>query len=575
MAELASELAPTGNWTAAQTRAPFYAIARLRWHMLVNGFRRKGGKGELVGRILVYPLLAAMAFGPSLAVGFGAFYFTFSGHLDRIAWLLWGTFAFCQFLNLNLGQTGSAFDPTQLIRFPLRVRNYVLIRLCFGLLTPANVIGSLMAFAIALGIVIAAPRLWLYTVIALLLFNKTNVLFSRMVFAWVDRWLSTRRAREVFTGLIFAFSLGIQYLNFTFNPAYNHGHTHDISRRVTFILGVYHRIHPLLAWLPPELTTSSLLAAARSALVPYLLSSVAVALYATVFFATFALRMAVEFRGENLSDAANAVAKPSAAKPSSATSTLTSAQASSPARRTLLPPALATLLAKEFLYLRRNLGLFMGLIMPIVLVFFFATRLAVRSGGARWLFPAALAYSLMGVIPFSFNSFGLEGTGSQFYFFAPLRLRDVVFAKNLINILIVAVEIVAVLAIICYIAAPPPLWVIAATLFWVAATLLVAMTFGNRRSLSAPKKVNLARSTRRQATGLSALIGVGIFLGSMAVAGLLAVAAYFTHLLWVLVPVFAGLAAAAALFYGRGLNSIDRYALDHREELFAELCKAS
>ena len=573
MAQLDPELAPNNAWTADQTRAQFYAIACLRWRMLVNGFRRKGGTGELIGRIIVYPVLAGMAFGPSIGAGIAAFSFTFSGHLDHIAWLLWGTFAFCQLLNINLGQPGSTFDPTQLIRFPLRLRNYVLIRLCFGLLTPANVIGSMIAFAIALGIVIAEPHLWLYAAIALLLFNKANILFSRMVFAWVDRWLSTRHAREVFTGLIFAFSIGIQYLNFTFNPAYNHGHNHDISRRVSFILSIYHRIHPLLAWLPPELTTSSLLSAARSAFVPYLLSSVAVALYATVFFATFALRMATEFRGENLSDAANAVSAPRTAKTRLAAAS--TAFRPSPVRRTLLSPTVSTLLAKEFLYLRRNLGLFMGLVMPVVLVFFFATRLAVRSGGASWLFPAALAYSLMGIIPFSFNSFGLEGAGSQFYFFAPLRLRDVVLAKNLVNILIAVLEIFVVLAIISYVAAPPPLWVVAATLLWVLTTLLVALTFGNRRSLSAPKKIDLTRATRKQTTGLSALIAVGIFLGSMAIASLLAVAAFFTHLLWALVPVFALLAAAAALLYGRGLHSIDRYALDHREQLFAELCKAS
>ena len=62
--------------------------------------------------------------------------------------MLWGTFAFCQLLNINLGQPGSTFDPTQLIRFPLRLRNYVLIRLCFGLLTPANVIGSMIALSL-------------------------------------------------------------------------------------------------------------------------------------------------------------------------------------------------------------------------------------------------------------------------------------------------------------------------------------------------------------------------------------------------------------------------------------------
>jgi ABC-2 type transport system permease protein len=244
-------------------------------------------------------------------------------------------------------------------------------------------------------------------------------------------------------------------------------------------------------------------------------------------------------------------------------------------RGSLFSPIISALLAKEILYLRRNLGLFMSVVMPVAFVFLFAGRLATRSSGAAWLFPAALAYSLMGIIPLSFNSFGLEGTGSQLYFFAPVRLRDVVLAKNLINFLLVAAEIVAVLAIISYIAAPPPLWVIAATLLWALATLLVAMAVGNRRSLSAPKKVNLARSTRRQASGLSALIAVGIFLASTLIAAALAIAGYFLHLLWLLVPIFALLAAAAFALYWRSLRSLDRFALDHREQLFEELCKAS
>jgi ABC-2 type transport system permease protein len=570
-------------WTSLQTRSQFYAIARLRWHMLVNGFRRKGGAGELVARIIAYPILAGMAIGPSIGAGFGAFYFAYKGHLDHIAWLLWGTFAFCQLLNINLGQPGSTFDPTQLIRFPLRARTYVLIRLCFGLLTPANVIGSLIAFSIALGIIIAAPHLWLYALVALALFSAANVLFSRMVFAWVDRWLSTRRAREIFTGLIFAFSIGIQWLNFTFNPAYNHGHSHDVTRRVTFMTNLYHRAHPLLAWLPPELTANSLVAAARGALSGYALASLAVALYAGIFFVTFALRIRTEFHGEIFSDAATTRHRhPERSAHRAVEGPAPFAQPSAPSaflpftpRSKILSPILSALLAKEVLYLRRNLGLFMSVVMPVAFVFLFAGRLATRSTGAAWLFPAALAYSLMGVIPLSFNSFGLEGTGSQLYFFSPVRLRDVVLAKNLINFLLVAAEIVAVLAIICYIAAPPPLWVIAATLFWALATLLVAMAVGNRRSLSAPKKVDLTRTTRKQASGLSALIAVGIFFASSAIAAALAIAGYFLHLLWVLVPIYAVLAATAALLYVRGLHSIDSYAQNHREQLFEELCKAS
>jgi ABC-2 type transport system permease protein len=571
-------------WTTSQTRSQFYAIALLRWHMLVNGFRRKGGAGELVARIIAYPILAGLAIGPSIGGGIAAYFFTTHRHLDWIAWLLWGTFAFCQLLNINLSQPGSTFDPTQLIRFPLRARTYVLIRLCFGLLTPANVIGTLIAFAIALGIILAEPHLWFYALLALALFSAANVLFSRMIFAWVDRWLSTRRAREIFTGLIFAFSLGIQWANFTFNPAYNRGRTHspDLSRRVTFIAGLYHRAHPLLAWLPPELTSRSLVAARHADLLRFTGNALAVALYAAVFFAVFALRMSAEFRGENLSDAANAVSTPRPPKPATLPSSASLAQTSassafppSPTRGTIISPTVSALLAKEFLYLRRNLGLFYAFITPVLFVFLFAGRLATRSGGGAWIFPAALAYSLMGIIPLSFNSLGMEGAGTQLYFYAPLRMKDIFLAKNLISLVLVAVEIVAVLAIVSYVAAPPPLWVIAATLLWIAATLLVSLTVGNRRSLSAPKKIDLARATRRQAGGLSALIAIGIFFAAVLIAAALSVAGYFLHLLWLLVPIFAVLAAAAFALYWRSLTRLDRYALAHRDQLFEELCKAS
>src|ERR1700760_1246209 len=164
-------------WTATQTREQFAAIAWLRWRIFVNAFRRKGGTGELVGRILLIPVLSGFAILPSVGVAFGAFYFTQGDRIGSISWLLWGTFVYCQLLNIQLGTSGTVFDPTELIRFPLSVRNYLWIRLCFGLLTPANVIGSLMAGSIALGVIIARPDLWLVAILALKVFAAANVLF--------------------------------------------------------------------------------------------------------------------------------------------------------------------------------------------------------------------------------------------------------------------------------------------------------------------------------------------------------------------------------------------------------------
>ncbi len=106
------------RWTLRQTCAQFAAIAWLRWRMLVNNMRRSGRVGDIVAIVIVTPIFALIALALAGAVGFGGYEFTAHRDLNRITWLLWGTFLICQFLNINVGQPGTLFDPTQLIRFP-------------------------------------------------------------------------------------------------------------------------------------------------------------------------------------------------------------------------------------------------------------------------------------------------------------------------------------------------------------------------------------------------------------------------------------------------------------------------
>jgi ABC-2 type transport system permease protein len=562
-----------GRWSAKQTRAQFAAVAWLRWRILANGFRRKGGTGELVGRILLYPALATFAILPSAAVAVLAGLFTHQQHLDKIVWLLWGTFAYCQLLNIQLGQPGSTFDPTELIRFPLAARNYIYIRLCFGLLSPANVIGTMMAACIAGGVIVAAPGLWLYALLALGVFAAATVLFSRMVFAWVDRWLATRRAREIFTGLIFFFSLGIQWVNFTFNPAYSHNHKVS-TEHLRLVADLSHRAAPFLVWLPPEITTNALIAASQGAVAHYLLLTLACALYAAVFLAVFALRTKTEFRGENFSDSANAVSratlKPAAAKAAA----LHSVAATKPERTFGLSPVVFAQLSKEFLYVRRNTGILYGLVAPVFLVLIIASRFASRGGSSSWVFPAAVAYTLLAVGTFSYNSFGLEGTGAQFYFLAPVRMRDVMFAKNLLNFLLALTEVVLTFCIVSYIAGFPPVIYALSALLWAGATMLLTTIMGNRRSITTPKKVAVGRMANKQVSQLSALLGMGILMGSATLAAVPVGLALYFNKDWFLLPIFAVFAMVAVYFYTRSLESLDAFALEHREELFAELCKA-
>jgi len=568
-------------WSAAQTTAQYRAIAWLRWRIFLNNFRRKGSTGDLVARILIIPFAVVILVGPTIGALFGGWYFAHTGHLERIAWILWGAFALCQFFNLQLGQPGTVFDPTQLIRFPLPASRYTIIRLFFGVLSPANVSAVCIALAVATGVMLALPQLWAYAFIALLIFAAANILFNRMLFAWVDRLLSTRRAREIFTAFIFIFALGIQWLQFTFSPAFNHDHPHQTAGRAARIaaaqhnldasMHVYDKVWPWLAGFPPNLIGSAL-SNANSANTLHALSYILFcALYAVLFYMIFAWRTRTEYRGENFSDQANAVARQplaTAARAGALAPTLSSASTAPPSKSA---PVLG-IFAKEFLAIRRNTGIFYGLLAPLVLVFIFAFKMAARSH-VPWIFPAAMAYALIGVVPLCYNSFGLEGPGCQFYFMAPVRMRDVFLAKNLICIALALIDILLVYAVISYVASLPSLRMTIAALLWAASMLLISMTIGNRRSITAAKKIEAGRTASKQASPMSSLISFLILFAGAGIGMALYSAETWLHITWILIPAFAIMAAAAWVFYRSGLNTIDRYAFENREQLFAELCK--
>jgi ABC-2 type transport system permease protein len=576
------------GWTAGQTRAQFAAIAWLRWRIMWNSYRRKGGAGEMVGMVLLSVLFLGMLLAFVVGAGFAAYFFVAKGHLGWITWLLWGIFLLCQLLNIQLGQPTTTFDPTQLIRFPLKVETYVGIRLFFGLLTPANVAGTLTSLAVAVGIGLAAPRLWLYALIAMAVFAATNVFFSRMIFAWVDRWLSTRRAREVFTAIIFVGSLGIQWANFTFNPAYNHNHkTHAYAvsqQRFGFVGPLIARAEPWLRPLPPELTSASLVKAKDASAAGFAGYTVAASLWAGLFLLVFALRMRTEFRGENLSDAASAVARKktkavrvsggTAVAPVSAAAMGTAASEVAIGGGARVWSVIEAVIGKEILYVRRNTGILYGLVMPIFLVMVFAGKFASRSTtGSMWVFPAAVAYTLLAICPLSYNSLGMETTGAQLYFMAPVRMRDILLAKNLMGSLMAAVEILLIFVIISYMAGVPSLETAVAAIFWAVGTLAVNMIFGNQRSITSPKKMDLQKMMRRQASQVSGLIAMAVLMVSSGVAAGIFFLCFWLHALWALVPIFAVFAAVGVGFYLRSLKTMDRFALDHREELLLELCK--
>ncbi len=576
MAELVS---PADRWTGRQTRAQYAAIAALRWRMFVNIARRASTPGEIASRVILYTLLAGSAVVLTFGAGGFAWFLIHQGMLNRLVLLFWGIFAMCQMLNLNLGQPGTTFDPTQLIRFPLRLSSFVAVRLFFNLLSPANVMATVMSLAAAAGISLARPRLWPYALLVCAVFAITNVLFSRMVFAWIDRWLSTRRAREIFTAAIFVFSMAFQYVNLNVNAGFGRSRRHHASpvsqQRLNAAATFYHRATPMLNVLPPNLTGHSLEIAANGQTTGFLVDTAGSAAYAALFLVIFGLRMRTEYRGESLSDTASDSSLPSSFPSRSLPPSASAARESAgpPAKQGFLSSSLLALLGKEWTYMRRNTGLLYGLVTPLFLVVLFALRMG-RNTTSPWIVPMAIAYALVGIAPMSYNSLGLDGTGAQIYFMAPVPLYRVFLAKNLLHFAIAALEVTVVVAVLSYVAGPPRLLTLGGVLLWACGSLLLSTSLGNRRSVSAPKKINLSRMSGRQASQSSAFLSLGILAACVGYgAGVLFLSAHIAHT-WVALPCFAALAVVGVLVYRANLRSLQTFTLAHRDTLFEELGKS-
>jgi ABC-2 type transport system permease protein len=547
--------------------------------MVVNGFRRKGGAGELIGRIIVYPVLAGFLLGPTIGAGVAAWYFCRHDQLRHLSWLLWATFVFAQLISLNVGRSGTAFNPNELIRFPMKLRRFVTIRLFFGTLSPPNILAMLVSLAIVAGVTAAQPRLFVYAVLALGMFAATLVFFNRMIFAWIDRWLSTRRAREIFTALVFLISMGFQWINVAMNPAYNRrmrGHSHEswaaTHQKTIAMMHFAHRVHPMLGFLPPELTTNAMIAADHGQAVVYVGCLLATAVFAAAFLAVFAVRMRTEFRGEVLSDAANAVASKPAARSVAVAVAEDGTQAV--VRGNSEQATVWTVLRKELIYVRRNTGLFYSLIVPALMVLLFASRSSMR-GNTEWLLPGAVAYSLFSVLPSSYNVFGLEGSGIQFYFLAPVRLRDVFLAKNLMNMSLAAIEILCVILLLTYLRGVQSLETVILCLLWAVGALLVGMTIGNVRSITAPMRVDFTRAATKQAAPVNAFMSMGVLLAFAALGWALLFAGDTLHMRWLLVPAFALVAGVGLVVYLLGLRKVEEIAMNHRENMYGVLSKSS
>lgn len=537
------------------------AIAQLRWRLFLNGLRTRRGKMELASRIFItsgFALGGICGFAGAIGV---AWYLTSEGKPEFLAAVLWLVFLFWQLFPVIATTFTSNPDSSDLLRFPLAYRSYFLIRLVYGYLDPASALGSVFLVGLLIGITAAKPLLFPWALLVLVTFGIFNLLLMQMIFAWLERWLAQRRTREIMGVLFILFILSFQLIG----PAVQKmsGKPHPEFRRDFEIAA---RVQTVL---PPGLAGAAIARVAHSQL-PSGFGFLA-ALVALSFAIGYLLhlRIRAQFHGENLSEVA---ARPAVR------------QVQKQQLGWDLPGfsgSVAAVFEKETRYLVRSGPMLLTLIMPIFMLVIF--RLGPLNGmhhsgmfnrAPDMAFPGAAAYSLLVLTNLVYNSFGGDGGGIQFFYASPATFQQVIVGKNLSHSAILAANAVFAWVAVSYLYSPPHLAVTIATLAGLLFAAPLNFTAGNLLSIYSPKKRDFSTFGRQNVSQTTVLASFGMQIVFVAIGvGVFALARLYRNL-WIAAVLFLILAALSIPVYIVALRKLDDIAVERRETLIAELCRA-
>jgi ABC-2 type transport system permease protein len=556
--------------TLPEAREQFAAIADLRWRIFVNSLRTLRGRLEVVSWIFVGLAFAGMGIGGALGLAAAAWFFTSQHNVEWLALVLWGVLLYWQLFPVMATAFTEAFDSSNFLRFPIRYPSYFLIRMVYGALDPTTVIGTLWLAGIAAGVGVADPGLLPWAVLLLVTFGAFNILLARVIFAWIERWLGRRKSREILGVVFLLFIISVQFIGPVMG---RYGNRHGQHARLV-IPGGGANLLGAEQFTPPGLVGRALGAASRGDPGMAVGSWALECAYAAALLWLLDLRLRAQYYGENLSEGA----------PRAAAAALEKATVREGFALPGFSAPVAAVFEKEFRYLSRSGPMLFNLAMPLVIliVFLLGPTSSARHAGsaihgaalAGYAFPLAVAYALLILSNLTYNSFGTEGGGIQFYFAAPVHFRQIVLAKNLMHGLLLAFEACLLWGAVCLVLHPPSIGVTLATLAGALFAALVNFTAGDLMSLYSPKKFDYAVFGRQRASGITAFAVLGVQIAIIGIAApTFAITAHFGKI-WLATVILLAFAAIAFVAYTIVLNRIDRIATKHRESLIAELSRA-
>lgn len=541
----------------SRSQGQLSAIVLLRARLFINSLRSVRHRLNLVSRGIAALLVLGAGLGGGFSLGLAAWGITRANDLRWLALAFWLVFIFWQCFPLMASAFNENFDISSLLRFPLSYRTYFLVRLIYGALDIATALGICWSLGLLIGIAVADPTLAAWAFLAIAVFIGFNILLARMIFVWIEHWLSRRRSREVMSVLFLLIMIGVQVTG----PALGRYSNQTAPQRLHLLV----KLLPLGRSLPPGLVEATLTHASQRRPVAALTSLALFAAYSIGVLAILHLRMRDQYRGENPSGGEKAKVRETGV-----------------VRLGWKLPGLSgpvsAVFEKELHYFSRSGPMLFTLIMPLVMVFVLwggrRALLAQQLHQAGFVFPLGAAYCLLVMTNIVYNSFGGDGSGIQFFLVSPVRFRQVAVAKNLAQLTLLAADVFILWLGVRTIYEPPALKYIALTFAWFLFAVPLSFSFGNLLSIYFPKRIDYSTFGRQRASESTILASLAVQLGSVAIGAMCIFIAHVYSDLWIATLALLALSVFTIIGYFLLLSRLDRIVMDRREVLATELCRA-
>ena len=529
------------------------------------------GRLEAVSIGFVWLMMGGLIFGGGAAMGIAGYILVSQGLQRYLPFLPWIVFLYWQLNPLLTSAVGVQFDFANLLRFPLRFGSFLVLSLAYGVFEPGAVGSLVWLFCMSIGIGIARPALFLWALLVAGIFALMNLVLARAVLSWLDRWLAQRRTREVMGLLFLLVILGFQFIG----PIIQHLEHQHFRPSQSWIPAAM----SVASYFPPGFAGRALVRGVNGSMLPAAFSALMICACALVFYWLLHVRLVAQYRGELISET-SAASRPGSSGVARARA---AGRTQSSWNIPFVSSGVAAVFEKEIRYARRNGLMLLNLITPIFIVLIFSLNIQMAHDvkGMAFLhragplvFPVGVAFVILVQMNFAFNSFAFDGAGVQFLFLSPVPFREIVAGKNLFLVAVTLFESCIMWLFISYLFIRPPLAIVAATLVALVYANFATFAIGNVFSLCFPRKFDFGAFRQKRLAGVTMAVGMaveGALFGSCALVFVLAIA---LRVPWAATIAFIVLAAAAAAAYDYSLKRMDKLALDHRETLTAELCRA-